>query len=197
MFFPSTIFSGNVPVQVLQTSRVATPPKGNSIYVLINAIIFLMLMGYIEYRIDHVGLKKHLPELTTYSMYTTGIFYVYFLFYSWKCSKMTKQINFYILCTCRRLYTIYIHIYALDKYHMHTYTSNYCQVYINIHTHAYRYAHTCTNTNTHTDTQRCTCMQMHRHTHVHAQRCICTLHTILEQYSSCVFHMHASFHIHA
>jgi hypothetical protein len=55
-------------------------PKGNSIDVMINAIICVILMGYKEYRIDHVVLKKHLPELTAYSMYTTGIFYVYILF---------------------------------------------------------------------------------------------------------------------
>ena len=49
---------------------------------------------------------------------------------------MTKQINFYILWTCRRLYTIYV--YAFDRYDMHTYTSNYCQVYVKIHTHGTR-----------------------------------------------------------
>ena len=49
------------------------------IYIHVFSYIYKIMMGYIEYRIDHVVLKKHLPELTAYSMYTTGIFYVYIL----------------------------------------------------------------------------------------------------------------------
>ena len=135
-FFSTTTFSGNVPVQVLQTSRVATPQRE---FHWCNDKRYHMCNPDGIQRIQNRSCRPQKASSridSIFYVYYWNILCIYTFFNSWKCSKMTKQINFYILWTCRRLYTIYV--YAFDRYDMHTYTSNYCQVYVKIHTHGTR-----------------------------------------------------------